>query len=159
MVQKRLGGKPEDNLFDLVKDRRVAESVVAVIKGEILGYSTFLVREVERPLLWQGRDVAGSVLLRGNARKDARTVATTLQDGLDKRCGSHVALHLMNIRVALHIPLTVRILVCLQIPVTLGMATVSALQPCGTPHAAKAVARRAPPACVAAWYRGVVKLA
>lgn len=86
-VQKRLGGKPGDSLFELVKDRRVPEDVVKVMRDEILGFSTFLVREVERPIVWQGRDIAGAVMLRGNARKDARAVATALQDGLDSRCG------------------------------------------------------------------------
>ena len=88
-IQKRLGGKPGDSLFELVKDRRVAEDVVKVMRDEILGFSTFLVRDVERPIVWQGRDIAGAVMLRGNARKDARTVANALQDGLDSRCAPY----------------------------------------------------------------------
>lgn len=68
----------------------VAEDVVKVIRNEILGFSTFLVREAEWPHEWQGRDVDGAVMLRGNARKDAPVVAATLQSGLDSRCAPHL---------------------------------------------------------------------
>lgn len=102
----------------LVKDRSISPEVVDTIRKELLGYSTFLVQNTEFSMTLYGRDVTGSVMLTGNARKEARVVVESLQADLDKRCGD-VAPYLpvtLRMTVTLRIPLTLRIPVTLRIP-------------------------------------------
>ena len=66
----------------LAENGTVTADVVRTIKQDILGYTTFLVRDVE----YLDGLRAGAVELRGNARKDPKEVAAVLTAGLTERC-------------------------------------------------------------------------
>lgn len=66
----------------LAENGTVTADVVRTIKQDILGYTTFLVRDVE---YLEGMR-AGAVELRGNARRGPQEVASTLTAGLTERC-------------------------------------------------------------------------
>jgi hypothetical protein len=81
-VQVRGSEVTKEVLGMLSDNGMVTADVVKVIKGEILGYSSFLVRDVR---FLDGVKLGG-VELRGNARQEPTAVADILRTGLAQRC-------------------------------------------------------------------------